>query len=76
VSRDIVRKAIPMTSMLPLHRRARTWYGVRSRPDEPLRHLPPAPAPPRATTIPMLRIAALPPQLRKAPVDRRLTEFL
>lgn len=62
-----------MQSPLPLHRRARTWYGQRSAPAEPLRH---AEAEPRAVHIPALRIAQLALQIRQAPVDRRLTALL
>lgn len=62
-----------MHAPLPLHRRARTWYGHRSAPQESLRHPAPLPAAPR---IPALRIAPLPAQIRKAPVDRRLTGLL
>jgi hypothetical protein len=60
-----------MQSPLPLHRRARTWYGSRIAPTEPLRH--PA-AEPHLATVPTLRIAPLP--LPQAPVDRRLTAVL
>lgn len=63
-----------MHHLLPLHRRARTWYGRRSAPAEPLHHPLPA-AEPRAR-VPAPRIAPLPPQLRQAPVDRRLTALL
>jgi hypothetical protein len=60
-----------MQSPLPRHRRARTWYGSRIAPTEPLRH-------PAATaqTVPALRIAALSFPLPQAPVDRRLTAIL
>ena len=61
-----------MQSPLPLHRRARTWYGSRIAPTEPLRHqggdLPP--------TVPALRIAPLAFPLPQAPVDRRLAALL
>jgi hypothetical protein len=60
-----------MQSPLPRHRRARTWYGSRIAPTEPLRH--PAATPP---TVPALRIAALSFPLPQAPVDRRLTAIL
>ena len=67
-----------MQAQLPLHRRARTWYGQRSAPAEPLRHtdaaVHPAPAAPRV--VPALRIAQPALQIRKAPVDRRLTALL
>lgn len=62
-----------MHSPLPLHRRARTWYGLRSPPAEPLRH---AEAEPRVVVIPALRVAQIALQIRKAPVDRRLTGLL
>jgi hypothetical protein len=61
-----------MQHVLPLHRRARTWYGHRSAPTEALRH--PLPAEPER--VPALRIAPLPPQVRQAPVHRRLTGLL
>jgi hypothetical protein len=58
---------------LPLHRRERNWYGSRSAPSGPLRHpLPPL----MEDDVPALRIAPLPPQVRQAPVDRRLTDLL
>jgi hypothetical protein len=61
-----------MHAPLPVNRRARTWYGSRIAPMEPLRHA----APDRPATIPALRIAppALP--LPQAPVDRRLAALL
>lgn len=62
-----------MQSPLPLHRRARTWYGQRSAPAEPLRH---AEAEPRVVIIPALRVAQIALQIRKAPVDRRLAGLL
>ena len=62
-----------MQSPLPLHRRARTWYGQRSAPAEPLRH---AETEPQTVRIPALRIAQIALQIRKAPVDRRLTALL
>lgn len=59
---------------LPLNRRARTWYGQRSAPTEPLRHAePPAE---KTVRIPALRIAQIGLQIRNAPVDRRLTALL
>ena len=63
-----------MQISLPLHRRERNWYGSRSAPAGPLRH-PLPPVEPRAA-VPALRIAPLPPQVRQAPVDRRLTDLL
>lgn len=60
-----------MQPPLPLHRRARNWYGSRIAPAEPLRH--PAAAPP---TVPALRIAPLAYPLPQAPVDRRVAAFL
>jgi len=59
---------------LPLHRRARTWYGSRIAPAEPLRH--PSAAAPKPATVPALRIAALAFPLPQAPVDRRLSVVL
>lgn len=64
-----------MPSALPLHRRARTWYGQRSAPAEPLRHADSA-VRPRVVLIPALRVAQLALQIRKAPVHRRLTALL
>jgi hypothetical protein len=62
-----------MQSPLPLHRRARTWYGSRIAPTEPLRH-PAAAAQPAA--VPALRIAPLAYPLPQAPVDRRVAALL
>jgi hypothetical protein len=59
-----------MQSPLPRHRRARTWYGSRIAPAEPLRH----PAEPHPAAVPALRIAPLP--LAQAPVDRRQAAVL
>jgi hypothetical protein len=61
-----------MQSPLPLHRRARTWYGSRIAPTEPLRHASAA----KPGTVPALRIAALTFPLPQAPVDRRLAALL
>lgn len=66
-----------MQTPLPLHRRARSWYGQRSDPVQPRRHAdavvhPEAPA----ARIPALRIAQIALQIRQAPVDRRLTALL
>jgi len=61
-----------MQSPLPLHRRARTWYGSRIAPAEPLRH----PSAAKPATVPALRIAALAFPLPQAPVDRRLAIVL
>lgn len=62
-----------MQSPLPLHRRARTWYGSRIAPTEPLRHqggdVPVA-------AVPALRIAPLALPCPQAPVDRRLAALL
>ena len=61
-----------MISPLPVHRRARNWYGTRTAPAEP-RHepaLPPRPA------IPVTYIAGLILPIGSAPVDRRLTALL
>jgi hypothetical protein len=63
-----------MQAPLPLHRRARTWYGSRIAPTEPLRHASAAGAKP--ATVPALRIAALAFPLPQAPVDRRLAAVL
>ncbi|HEX9939583.1 MAG TPA: hypothetical protein VGB15_20780, partial [Longimicrobium sp.] len=65
-----------MQAPLPLHRRARTWYGQRSAPAEPFHHADPAAQPAPAVRVPALRIAQLALQIRKAPVDRRLTGLL
>ena len=62
-----------MQAPLPLHRRARTWYGSRIAPTEPLRHAAPGVKP---ATVPALRIAALAFPLPQAPVDRRLAAVL
>jgi hypothetical protein len=62
-----------MQSPLPLHRRARTWYGSRIAPTEPLRHQAGSPPP---ATVPALRIAPLAFPLPQAPVDRRLAALL
>jgi hypothetical protein len=61
-----------MQSPLPLHRRARTWYGSRIAPTEPLRHQ----AGDSPATVPALRIAPLAFPLPQAPVDRRLAGAL
>ena len=63
-----------MKSPLPVNRRARTWYGQRSAPTEPLRRA--APLPPAPQRVPALRIAQLAIRLGKAPVDGRLTGIL
>jgi hypothetical protein len=63
-----------MNPTLPLHRRARTWYGTRTPPTEPLRRAEPE-APVRVH-VPGLRIVELPRQIRQAPFDRRLTALL
>jgi hypothetical protein len=65
-----------MPAQLPLHRRTRTWYGQRSAPAEPFRHADAAAQPAPAVRVPALRIAQLALQIRKAPVDRRLTGLL
>lgn len=61
-----------MQSPLPLNRRARTWYGSRIAPAEPLRHQ----AGDAPTMVPALRIAPLAIPLPQAPVDRRLAGVL
>jgi len=61
-----------MQSPLPLHRRARTWYGSRIAPAEPLRHQGGDPPP----AVPALRIAPLALPLPQAPFDRRLAALL
>jgi hypothetical protein len=63
-----------MTSPLPLHRRARAWYGARTVPSA-------APSRPRQPDVRRIRIAGLalaelPPEIRQAPFDRRLTALL
>jgi hypothetical protein len=65
-----------MQSPLPLHRRARIWYGHRNAPAEPLRHADPAVPAERSIRIPALRIAQIALEIGKAPVDRRLTALL
>jgi hypothetical protein len=65
-----------MQAPLPLHRRARTWYGQRSAPAEPFHHTDTAAQPAPGVRVPALRIAQLALQIRKAPVDRRLTGLL
>ena len=62
-----------MQSPLPVNRRARTWYGSRIAPTEPLRHQAGGLSP---ATVPALRIAALAFPLPQAPVDRRLAAVL
>ena len=64
-----------MNPTLPLHRRARTWYGTRTPPTEPLRHAA-APEAPVRVHLPQVRIVELPRQIRQAPFDRRLTALL
>jgi hypothetical protein len=61
-----------MSTPLPLHRRARTWYGQRLGPTEPFR-LPPTELRDR---VPALYLAPLAADVRQAPVDRRLTDLL
>jgi hypothetical protein len=61
-----------MMSPLPVNRRARTWYGSRIAPTEPLRHE----AGQRPATIPALYIAPLALPLPQAPFDRRLAALL
>lgn len=64
-----------MNAPLPLHRRARTWYGARTAPAEPLRHEDPE-RPRKTVRLPALRVAQLAIEIRQAPVDRRLTALL
>lgn len=60
-----------MSATLPLHRRARRWYGVRDAAPTPERgHEPPA------RSIPLLTRDGRPLQVRQAPVDRRETSLL
>ena len=61
-----------MQSPLPLNRRARTWYGSRIAPTEPLRHQ----AGDAPVMVPVLRIAPLGLPLPQAPVDRHLAGVL
>ena len=66
-----------MQAPLPLHRRARTWYGQRSAPAEPFCHTEDAARPaPARRAVPALRIAQIALRIGKAPVDRRLTALL
>jgi hypothetical protein len=62
-----------MNTHLPLNRRARNWYGVRTAPSAEPRW---ASAERRAVRIARLEFAPLPPEIRQAPVDRRLTALL
>ena len=61
-----------MMAPLPVNRRARTWYGSRIAPTEPLRHE----AGQRSVIIPTLQIAPLALPLPQAPFDRRLAALL
>lgn len=63
-----------MTSPLPLNRRARAWYGVRTPPSAEWRR--PLQPEVRRVRIPALKVAELPPEIRQAPFDRRLTALL
>ncbi len=62
-----------MNTQLPLNRRARNWYGTRTAPSAEPQW---APGEERRVCIAHLAIAPLPPELRQAPVDRRLTALL
>lgn len=63
----------PVKSPLPLHRRARTWYGARTPSTRARRPLQPEV---RRVRIAGLVLAELPPEIRQAPFDRRLTALL
>jgi hypothetical protein len=63
-----------MISPLPVHRRARNWYGSRIAPAEAR---PEVPAPRRdPRLVPVLHVSGLPIPIGGAPVDRRLTALL
>jgi hypothetical protein len=64
-----------MTSQLPVHRRARMWYGARTEPAVPNRPAATA-APVTRAAVPALRLAGLPIPIGGAPVDRRPPAFL
>lgn len=61
-----------MMSPLPVNRRARTWYGSRIAPTEPLRHE----AGQRLVAIAVPQLAPLALPLPQAPFDRRLAALL
>ena len=65
---------VRMLSRLPVHRRARMWYGARLAPAEPAQ--PPSPYAAARDAVPALRIAKLPIPLGGAPIDRRPPAFL
>lgn len=63
-----------MTSPLPLHRRSRAWYGARAT--QPTAERWPLQPEVRRIRIAGLALAELPPEIRQAPFDRRLTALL
>ena len=62
-----------MLAPLPVHRRARNWYGNRTSPAEPRHEAPPRD--PRAS-LPVTYLAGIKIPIGSAPVDRRLTALL
>jgi hypothetical protein len=62
-----------MNTQLPLNRRARNWYGARTAPSAEPRWIS---GERRRVRIAHLAVAPLPPEIRQAPVDRRLTALL
>lgn len=62
-----------MTTPLPRHRRARNWYGMRTAPSAAPRWRP---AESGRTRVERSAVPPLPPEIRQAPVDRRLTALL
>jgi hypothetical protein len=62
-----------MNTHLPLNRRARNWYGTRTPPSAEPRW---APGDDRRLRTPQPAVSPLPPEIRQAPVDRRLTALL
>lgn len=62
-----------MNTHLPLNRRARNWYGTRTAPSAEPRW---ASSEERCVRIAHLAVPPLPPEIRQAPVDRRLTALL
>ena len=62
-----------MIAPLPIHRRARNWYGTRTSPAQPRREAPPRD--PRGSP-PVTYLAGIHLPVGSAPVDRRLTALL
>jgi len=62
-----------MNTQLPMNRRARNWYGTRTAPSAEPRW---ASGEGRRVCIDHLAVAPLPPEIRQAPFDRRLTALL